>query len=102
MRALLAAANVLEHPLNLLGQLFHARRCENFSLHAGHGDFNLDFLIVQLTFAQLFAGRVMLSSAGAAFSANPGRDGGNKASSTRSSAASSPGAHLFHRLLACI
>ena len=52
---LLPATDVLEHALELAGKLFHARRREDFGAHPGHSHLDLDFLVVQLTFAQLLA-----------------------------------------------
>ena len=54
-RLLLAAAHILEHALDLLGQFFHARRREDLGLHARRGDFDVDFLVVQLALTQLLA-----------------------------------------------
>ncbi len=54
-RLLLAAAHVLEHALDLLGQFLHARRREDLGLHARRGDFDVDFLVVQLALTQLLA-----------------------------------------------
>ena len=53
--ALLAAADVLEHALDLLRQVFHAGRSEDFHAGLGCGDLDLDFLVVEFPLAQLLA-----------------------------------------------
>jgi hypothetical protein len=52
---LLAAADVLEHALDLLGEVFHAGRGEDFHAGLRCGDLDLDFLVVEFAFAQLLA-----------------------------------------------
>jgi hypothetical protein len=44
-----------EHALDLLGQVFHAGRRENFHAGLRCGDLDFDFLVVELAFAQLLA-----------------------------------------------
>jgi hypothetical protein len=53
--ALLAAAHVLEHALDLLRQVFHAGRGEDLHAGLGRGNLDFDFLVVQFAFAQLLA-----------------------------------------------
>src|SRR5690606_7288824 len=52
---LLAPAEVLEHALDLLGELFHAGRREDLGLHRRGGDLDVDLLVVELALAQLLA-----------------------------------------------
>ena len=55
--AALAAAlpEVLEHALQLLRQVFHSRRSEDFHAGADRRQLDLDFLVVELAFAQHLA-----------------------------------------------
>ena len=50
-----ATAEILKHTLQLLGHLFHARRCHDFHTGSLHADIDFDFLVVKITFTQFFA-----------------------------------------------
>ncbi len=52
---LLAAADVLEHALDLLGQVFHPRRGEDLHARLRGGNLDFDFLVVEIALAQLLA-----------------------------------------------
>ena len=50
-----ALPDVLEHALQLLRQVFHSRRGEDFHAGTDRRDLDLDFLVVELAFAQHLA-----------------------------------------------
>ena len=57
-----AAPHILEHALDLRGQVFHSRRSEDLHLGRNLGDFDFDFLVVEFALAQALA--KFLSGAG--------------------------------------
>ena len=50
-----AAPHVLEHALDLRRQVFHTRRGENFHLGRDLGNFDFNFLVIEIAFAQSLA-----------------------------------------------
>ncbi len=50
----LARAHVLEQPLELAGHILHARRRHDLDVGRSSGYLNLDLLVVELPFTQLF------------------------------------------------
>ena len=101
-----AAAEVLEHALDLLGQFLHAGRGEDLHVRLGRRHLDFDVRVVEFAFAQLLsellarrrflvAGGFDADRASAARTAAALRADGSSTSSTRSSAASSARRRTF-------